>query len=175
MWAAFTGKPTLPDQEQWRNVEQPGRPGRDRTASCARESAVPRSKSGTRARGRSTLQPTTRIKGSCFLFKAIRAKSIDFIKEAIRLDPGHADSHAGLAQALSHAAIYRIDPRPPKVALPAAPEYGHHAILILDGKRIAQETARRRWARYEWTRIEKPEDREKARFKSAEDELAEKE
>jgi TolB-like protein/DNA-binding winged helix-turn-helix (wHTH) protein len=60
------------------------------------------------------------LKGSYFLFKLIPglAKSIDFFNEAIRLDPGHADSHAGLAQALSDAGIYGI--RPPKVALPAA-------------------------------------------------------
>lgn len=51
-----------------------------------------------------------------------------------------------------------------------AKEYGHHAILILDGKRIAQETAHKLWARYEWTRIDNPEDWEKARFKPAEEE-----
>jgi TolB-like protein/DNA-binding winged helix-turn-helix (wHTH) protein/cytochrome c-type biogenesis protein CcmH/NrfG len=60
------------------------------------------------------------LKGSYFLSKAIAglSKSIDFFNEAIRLDPGHADSHAGLAQALSDAGIYGL--RPPKVALPAA-------------------------------------------------------
>jgi tetratricopeptide (TPR) repeat protein len=60
------------------------------------------------------------IKGSYFLFKAIPGltKSIDLFNEAIRLDPGYAGSHAGLAQALADAAIYGI--RPPTVALPAA-------------------------------------------------------
>jgi len=40
IWAAFIGQPTLPDQEQWRRVEQPGHPERDRSASCAKEFAV---------------------------------------------------------------------------------------------------------------------------------------
>jgi hypothetical protein len=39
-----------------------------------------------------------------------------------------------------------------------AKKYGHDAILIVDGKRIAQETARRLWERYQWTRIDNPED-----------------
>jgi hypothetical protein len=50
-----------------------------------------------------------------------------------------------------------------------AKEYGHHAILILDGKRIAQETARELWARYQLTSIDNHEDWEKARFKPAEE------
>jgi hypothetical protein len=39
-----------------------------------------------------------------------------------------------------------------------AKEYGHNAMLVVDGKRIAQETARKLWEPYEWTRIDNPED-----------------
>ena len=50
-----------------------------------------------------------------------------------------------------------------------AEEYGHQAILIIDGKRVAQDVTSKLWARYELVRIEKPEDWEKARFKPAEE------
>ena len=60
------------------------------------------------------------LKGGYFLHKGISGvpKSIDFFNDAIRLDPEHADSHAGLAQALCYAAIYGF--RPSAEALPAA-------------------------------------------------------
>jgi TolB-like protein/thioredoxin-like negative regulator of GroEL len=60
------------------------------------------------------------LKGNYFLQKSIPgiAKSIDFFHEAIRLDPDHAGSYAGLAQALCDAGTFGI--RPPKEALPAA-------------------------------------------------------
>lgn len=50
-----------------------------------------------------------------------------------------------------------------------AEEYGHQAVLIIDGKRVAQDVTRKLWARYEWVRIDKPEDWEKAKFKPAEE------
>ena len=53
----------------------------------------------------------------------------------------------------------------------AAKKHGHRALLVIDGARLARETVEKLWARYRWVRIERPEDWEKARFVSAEEEL----
>jgi TolB-like protein/DNA-binding winged helix-turn-helix (wHTH) protein/Tfp pilus assembly protein PilF len=60
------------------------------------------------------------VKGNYFLQKLIPGipKSISFFNEAVRLNPGHADSHAGLAQALHDAAVFGL--LPPAEAMPAA-------------------------------------------------------
>jgi len=60
------------------------------------------------------------LKGLHFFFRLIPGlnKSVEFFAEAIRLDPSHADSHAGLAQALVDAAIYGV--RPPETAMRSA-------------------------------------------------------
>lgn len=54
-----------------------------------------------------------------------------------------------------------------------ASEYGHGVVLIVDGKRIAQDVTRKLWARYEMVKIDNPNDPacwEKARFKPADQE-----
>ena len=60
------------------------------------------------------------LRGNFFLYKAIPgvAKSIDFFTEAIKLDPSHAESYAGLAQALCYAGIFGF--RPSAETYPAA-------------------------------------------------------
>jgi Predicted integral membrane protein len=90
------------------------------------------------------------LKGSYFLFKAIPGltKSIEFFNEAIRLDPGHADSHAGLAQALSDAAIYGI--RPPKVALPAARAAAFQALKLDESNAHAHRVLAEIQKGYDW-------------------------
>ena len=90
------------------------------------------------------------LKGSYFLFKAIPglAKSIDFFNEAIRLDPRHADSHAGLAQALADVAIYGI--RPPKVALPAARAAAFQALKLDESNAHAHRVLAEIQKGYDW-------------------------
>jgi TolB-like protein/DNA-binding winged helix-turn-helix (wHTH) protein len=70
------------------------------------------------------------LKGLYFYFKLIPGlnKSIESFEEAIRLDPGQADAHAGLAQALADAALYGI--RPPKTAMPAARAAAFQALRL---------------------------------------------
>ena len=52
------------------------------------------------------------LKGNFLLHRGIpnAVKSIGFFTEAIRLDPLHAESHAGLAQALCYIGIYGLRP-----------------------------------------------------------------
>ena len=60
------------------------------------------------------------LRGNFFLHRAIPGmpKSIEFFREAIRLDAAHAEAHAGLAHALCYAGIFGL--RPSKEAFPAA-------------------------------------------------------
>ena len=60
------------------------------------------------------------LKGNFFLYKGISGvgKSADFFTQAIKLDPLHAESHAGLAQALCYAGIFGL--RPSAETYPAA-------------------------------------------------------
>jgi TolB-like protein len=60
------------------------------------------------------------LKGNYFLHRAIPGmpKSIEFFREAIRLDPAHAEAHAGLAHALCYAGIFGLQSS--KEAFPAA-------------------------------------------------------
>jgi len=60
------------------------------------------------------------LKGNYFLHRAIPGmpKSIEFFREAIRLDPAHAEAHAGLAHALCYAGIFGLQPS--KESFPAA-------------------------------------------------------
>jgi TolB-like protein/DNA-binding winged helix-turn-helix (wHTH) protein len=60
------------------------------------------------------------LKGNYFLHRGIPGmrKSIEFFTEAIRLDPAHAEAHAGLAHALCYAGIFGLQPS--KEAFPAA-------------------------------------------------------
>jgi TolB-like protein/DNA-binding winged helix-turn-helix (wHTH) protein len=60
------------------------------------------------------------LKGNFFLHRGIQnlAKSTDCFREAIGLDPSHAEAHAGLAQALIYAAIFGL--RPPAEAFSEA-------------------------------------------------------
>jgi tetratricopeptide (TPR) repeat protein len=92
------------------------------------------------------------LKGSYFLVKAIPglAKSIDFFNEAIRLDPGYADSHAGLAQALSDAAIYGVDPRPPNVVLPSARAVALQALNLDESNAPAHRVLAEIRKGYDW-------------------------
>ena len=50
------------------------------------------------------------LQGNYFLHQNIRAiaKSIDWFRRAIELDPGHADAYTGLAHALVYTGIYEI-------------------------------------------------------------------
>ena len=69
-------------------------------------------------------------KGNYFLYRGIPGvvKSIDLFTEAVRLDGSHADSHAGLAQALVYAAIFGL--RPSAEAFPAARAAALQALAI---------------------------------------------
>ena len=60
------------------------------------------------------------LKGRFFLYRGIPGvvKSIDSFTEAVRLDPGHADAHACLGEALCFAGIFGL--RPAAEAFPAA-------------------------------------------------------
>jgi TolB-like protein/DNA-binding winged helix-turn-helix (wHTH) protein len=52
------------------------------------------------------------LRGNFFLQKGLPgvARSIEFFKQAIGIDGSHAESHAGLAEALCYAAIYGLQP-----------------------------------------------------------------
>ena len=52
------------------------------------------------------------LKGNFFLYQGIAgiAKSMEFFKLAIQLDPSYAESYAGLAEALCYAAIFQLRP-----------------------------------------------------------------
>jgi TolB-like protein/DNA-binding winged helix-turn-helix (wHTH) protein/Flp pilus assembly protein TadD len=52
------------------------------------------------------------LKGSFFLFKAVPgiARSIEYFKQSIKLDPSRSEVHAGLAEALCYAGIFGLRP-----------------------------------------------------------------
>ena len=52
------------------------------------------------------------LRGTFFLNQGIRGtgKSIEFFKQAIELDPSHAEAYAGLAEALCYAGIFELRP-----------------------------------------------------------------
>ena len=90
------------------------------------------------------------LKGNYFLYKGIPgvAKSIDLFTQAVRLDPGHADSHAGLAQALVYAAVYGL--RPSADAFPAARASAIQALAIDEGNGQAHNALADFKKGYEW-------------------------
>src|SRR5204863_8132249 len=52
------------------------------------------------------------LQGNYYLYRGIRGvgKSVECFNQAIALDPSHADSHAGLAEALCYAGIFGLRP-----------------------------------------------------------------
>lgn len=96
----------------------------------------------TSARSR-TVNPeayTTFLKANYHLHQGIPGigKSIDLFMEATRLDPGHAPSYAGLAEALVLSAIFGL--RPSEDAYPRARESALKALAI-DQSSAAAHTA----------------------------------
>ena len=90
------------------------------------------------------------LNGNYFLHRGMLGipKSIDHFTEAVRLDPGHADSHAGLAEALILAGIFGM--RPTAEALEAARAAALKAISLDDANAAAHNALADVKKCYDW-------------------------
>ncbi|MEP7365974.1 MAG: winged helix-turn-helix domain-containing protein [Acidobacteriota bacterium] len=90
------------------------------------------------------------LRGNFFLYRGIPGiqKSIDLFREAIRLDPLHAEAHAGLAQALCFAGIFGF--RPPIELFPAAQTAALKALELDDSNAAAHNVLAEVKKDYAW-------------------------
>jgi adenylate cyclase len=90
------------------------------------------------------------LKGNFLLYKGISGvlKSIDFFTQAITLDSSHAESHAGLAQALCYAGIFGF--RPSAETHPAARVAARKALEIDESNASAHNVLADVKKGYDW-------------------------
>jgi TolB-like protein/DNA-binding winged helix-turn-helix (wHTH) protein/Flp pilus assembly protein TadD len=90
------------------------------------------------------------LRGNYFLHRGISGvpKSIEFFTKALELDPGHADSHAGMAEALVFAAIFGL--QSPGEAFPAARGAALRALHIDPSNAAAHNALADIKKGYEW-------------------------
>jgi len=79
------------------------------------------------------------LKGNFFLHQGIRgtARSIEFFRRAIELDPGQAEAHAGLAEALCFAGIFGL--------YPSAKAYSEARVAALKALELDESNAAAPW------------------------------